>query len=51
MFGWLAGYRTYISAALIAAVAFANAMGYPVPEWVLPMLGAAGLAGLRAATK
>ena len=49
MFKWLKGYRTYLSAAAIAAVAVANAFGFPVPAWVLPLLGAGGLAALRAA--
>ena len=51
MFGWLSGYRTYIMAAAAAAVAAANAMGYPIPEWVVMAIGAGGLAGLRAAVK
>ena len=49
MFGWLKGYRTYASAAAVAAMAFAQAMGYPVPEWAYALLGAAGLGALRAA--
>lgn len=51
MFKWLNGYRTYLSAAAIAAVAVAQAFGYPIPEWVLGVLGAAGLGSLRAAVK
>jgi hypothetical protein len=49
MFGWLNGYRTYAAAAAMAAVAVAQAFGYPIPEWVYGVLGAAGLGGLRAA--
>ena len=51
MFGWLKGYRTYLSAAAIGAVATAQALGYPVPEWVFLVFGAAGLGSLRAAVK
>ena len=51
MLGWMKGYRTYLSAAAIAAVALANAFGYYVPEWVIGVLGAAGLGSLRAAVK
>ena len=49
MFGWLKGYRTYASAAVIAAMAFAQAMGYPIPEWAYMLAGASGLGALRAA--
>ena len=49
MQNWLAGYRSYIVAAAAAAIAAANALGYPVPEWVLIALGGAGLGALRAA--
>jgi hypothetical protein len=51
MFGWFAGYRTYIFAAAMAAMAGAQALGYPIPEWVYALLGAGGFAGLRAAGK
>ena len=51
MLGWLKGYRTYLSAAAIAAVAVAQALGYAVPEWVIGVLGAVGLGSLRAAVK
>jgi hypothetical protein len=50
MFKWMAGYRTYAAVAAMAAVAVAQAFGYPIPEWVYAVLGAAGLGGLRAAT-
>ena len=49
MFKWLAGYRTYASAAVIGAMAAAQALGYPVPEWAFMLMGAAGLGALRAA--
>ena len=51
MFKMFKGYRTYLSAAAIAAVAVANAFGFQIPEWVIPMLGAMGLGSLRAAVK
>lgn len=51
MFGWLNGYRTYIAAAAMAAMAAAQAFGYPIPEWVYAVLAAGGLGGLRAAVK
>ena len=49
MLGWLKGYRTYLAAAAIAVMAGAQALGYPIPEWVFGILGAAGLGALRAA--
>jgi hypothetical protein len=49
MAGMFKGYRTYIFAGAMAAMAFAQAMGYPIPEWVYALLGAGGFAGLRAA--
>jgi hypothetical protein len=49
MFKWMTGYRSYAIAAAAAAIAAANALGYPVPEWVLILLGAGGLGALRAA--
>ena len=51
MFDRLKGYRTYLSAAAIAAMAVANAFGYPIPDWVVMAFGAAGLGSLRAAVK
>lgn len=45
------GWKTYLAAAAMAAMAFAQAMGYPVPEWVYAVLAAGGFAGLRAADK
>ena len=49
MFKWMEGYRSYAVAVVAAAMAAANALGYPVPEWVLILLGGAGLGALRAA--
>jgi hypothetical protein len=51
MFGYFKGYRTYLFAAAIAAMAGAQALGYPIPEWVYALLGAGGFAGLRAVDK
>jgi hypothetical protein len=51
MFGWLNGYRTYASAAVIGLLAVAQALGYPVPAWAFTLAGAAGLGALRAAVK
>ena len=49
MFRWFKGYRTYLAAAAIAAMAGAQALGYSIPEWAFAVLGAAGLGALRAA--
>jgi hypothetical protein len=43
------GKKTYIAAAIVAAVAAAEYLGYPVPEYVLVMLNAFGLYGMRSA--
>lgn len=45
----LAGKKTYLTAALIAAGAVANALGYPIPEYVWAILAAFGLGSVRAA--
>lgn len=45
---FLKGKKTYIVAATAAALAFANAMGWPVPEYVYVLLGACGIATVRA---
>lgn len=45
----LKGKKTYATAAVAAALAFASALGYPIPEWIYALLGALGLATLRAA--
>jgi len=49
LIAFLEGKKTYIVALIGAALAFANAIGYVVPEWVFPLLGALGLGTLRAA--
>ena len=46
---FLAGKKTYIAAAVAAAVAAAQVLGYPVPDYVLTMLAAFGLYGVRSA--
>lgn len=43
------GKKTYIAAAAAAAVAAAQVLGYDVPEYVLTLLGAFGLYGVRSA--
>ena len=45
--GIFEGKKTYIIAALAAAGAAATALGYPIPEWVWPLLAAAGLGAVR----
>ena len=44
---WLAGKKTYLTALAIGVLAAAQALGYPVPEWVYGILGALGLGTLR----
>ena len=46
---FLDGKKTYITALVAAGLAVAQALGYPIPEWVYALLGAAGLASLRVA--
>lgn len=46
---FLAGKKTYVVAAVCAGLAFAQAMGWPVPEYVYALLGSAGIATVRAA--
>jgi hypothetical protein len=43
------GKKTYIVATVAAALAFANVMGWPVPDFVFELLAAAGLATIRSA--
>ena len=43
------GKKTYIAAGIAAAVAAAQALGYEIPEYVLTLLGALGLYGIRSA--
>lgn len=49
MLSKLRGKKTYIVAVLAAAAAAAAALGYPIPEYVWPLLGAAGLGAVRSA--
>lgn len=46
---FLDGKKTYITAAVTAVIAFIQAMGYPVPEYVYALLAAFGITTLRAA--
>jgi hypothetical protein len=48
---FLKGKKTYIIAITAAALAFANAMGWAIPEYVYVILGACGLATVRAAVQ
>ena len=48
IFKLLKGKRTYIVAAVTFTLGGLQAVGYPVPEWVYPLLGPAGLTTLRA---
>ncbi|HEY4265161.1 MAG TPA: hypothetical protein VGM72_07580 [Micropepsaceae bacterium] len=45
----LAGKKTYVIAAIAAATAAAQALGYAVPDWLYPIEGALGLGALRVA--
>lgn len=47
--GFLAGKKTYIVALIAGVVAAAQALGYEIPEWVMPLLGALGLGTMRQA--
>lgn len=49
MLNKLAGKKTYLAAAIAAAVAGAQALGYEVPEYALTLLAAFGLYGVRSA--
>lgn len=43
------GKKTYVAAAITAAVAGAQVLGYVVPDYVLTLLAALGLYGVRSA--
>lgn len=45
----LSGKKTYIVALITAGLAFAQAMGYVIPEYVYTLLAASGLGALRIA--
>jgi hypothetical protein len=47
----LEGRKTYLIAIVAAGMAFCASMGIVVPEWVMQLLAALGLATLRAAVK
>jgi len=47
----LNGKKTYLIAIVAAGLAFCASMGIVVPEWVMQLLAALGLATLRAAVK
>ena len=47
----LKGKKSYIVAAVTFAIGGLQAIGYPIPEWVFPLLAAAGITTLRAAVK
>lgn len=43
----LSGKKTYLIALLVAGLAFAQAFGVVIPDWVWTLLSAAGLGTLR----
>ena len=45
------GKKTYLVALVAAGLAFCASMGYVVPDWVIQLLAALGLATIRAAIK
>ncbi len=49
MLDFLNGKKTYIVAFVAAGLAAAQALGYPIPEYVYVILGALGLITTRAA--
>lgn len=49
MLDFLNGKKTYLAAAIAAGIAAAQVLGYEVPEYVLTLLGAFGLYGIRSA--
>lgn len=51
MFGWLAGYRTYVAAAALVGMGVAQAFGVAIPEAAWIVLNGLGLGALRAAVK
>ncbi len=48
---FLDGKKTYLVAIVAAVLAFCSSMGIVVPDWVMQVLVATGLATLRAAVK
>lgn len=51
MFDILKGKKTYLVALIAALSAGAEALGHPVPQWLWPLLGAAGLTTVRSAIR
>lgn len=49
MLAKLKGKKTYLVALLAAAGAVSQVLGYHIPEFVWPLLGAAGLGAVRSA--
>lgn len=47
----LEGKKTFLIAIVAAGIAFCSAMGIVVPEWVMQLLAALGLATVRMAIK
>ena len=47
----LDGKRTYLVAIVAAGLAFCASMGIVVPDWVMQLLAALGLAAVRASIK
>ena len=45
------GKRTYLVAIVAAGLAFCASMGIVVPDWVMQLLAALGLAAVRASIK
>ena len=45
----LDGKKTYLAAAIAAGIAAAQVLGYEVPDYVLTLLGAFSLYGVRSA--
>lgn len=46
---WASGYKTYIACAVGAGMGIAQYFGFHVPDWAVWVVGAGGMAGLRAA--
>jgi hypothetical protein len=51
LLAFLKGKKSYLVALIAAGLAFCSAMGIVVPEWVIQLLAACGLAAVRAAIK
>jgi hypothetical protein len=51
LLAFLNGKKTYLIAIVAAGMAFCASMGIVIPEWVMQLLAALGLATLRSAVK